>query len=45
VEQLNSLVTTESHNNAAIDLGHDAALPFMSQQQIQAVLGNAVHLH
>ncbi|SDP50916.1 Ig-like domain-containing protein [Afipia sp. GAS231] len=45
VEQLNSLVTTDSHNNAAIDLGHDAAVPVMSPQQLQAVLGNAVHLH
>ena len=44
VEQLNSLVTTDSHTTAAIDLGHDAALPVMSPQQVQAVL-NAVHLH
>jgi hypothetical protein len=45
VEQLNSLVTTDSYTTAAIDLGHDTAVPVMSPQQLQAVLGNAVHLH
>ena len=44
VEQLKSLVTTDSHITAAIDLGHDVAVPIMSSQQVQAVL-NAVHLH
>jgi hypothetical protein len=47
MDQLNSLITTDGHNNAVINLGHNdtVTLTGMNPQQLQAALGNVVHLH
>jgi len=47
VQELQSLVTSDVHGDAVIDLGHNdsIALPGMTPAQLQAVLQSAVHLH
>ena len=47
VAQLQSLITTDAHGDAFIDLGnHDSiTLPGITAQHLQAVLQSAVHLH
>jgi 20S proteasome alpha/beta subunit len=46
-QQLATLVTTDTHGNAVIDLGHNDSitLPNVNSAQLQAALQNAVHLH
>ena len=45
-QQLATLVTTDTHGNAVIDLGHSDSitLPNVNSAQLQAALQNAVHL-
>jgi hypothetical protein len=47
IQELASLITTDSHGDAVIDLGHNDSitLPGMNAAQLQAVLHSAVHLH
>ncbi len=47
VQELQSLITSDVHGNAVIDLGHNDSitLPGMSPAQLQAVLQSTVHLH
>jgi hypothetical protein len=46
-QQLATLVTTDTHGNAVIDLGHSDSitLPNVNSAQLQAALQNAVHVH
>jgi T5SS/PEP-CTERM-associated repeat protein len=47
IQELASLITTDSHGDAVIELGHNDSitLPGMNTAQLQAVLHSAVHLH
>ncbi|HUK32878.1 MAG TPA: hypothetical protein VLV86_03145 [Vicinamibacterales bacterium] len=47
VQQLSSMVTSDSHGNAVIDLGHNDSITVsgMTAQQLQQVLASVVHLH
>jgi Legume lectin domain len=47
VQELQSLITTDAHGDAVIDLGHNDSitLPGMSPAQLHAALQSVVHLH
>ena len=47
VQELQSLITSDAHGDAMINLGHNDSitLPGMSPTELQAVLQSAVHLH
>ena len=47
IQELASLITTDAHGDAVIDLGHhdSITLPGMNAAQLQAVLQSVVHLH
>jgi Ca2+-binding RTX toxin-like protein len=47
VQELASMITTDQHGNAVIDLGnHDSiSIPGMTAVQLQQMLQNVVHLH
>jgi VCBS repeat-containing protein len=46
IQELQSLITTDAHGDAVIDLGHNDSitLPGMSPAELHAVLQNVVHL-
>jgi VCBS repeat-containing protein len=47
VQELQSLITTDAHGDAMIDLGHhdNITLPGITSAQLQHALGSAVQLH
>ena len=47
IQELASLITTDAHGDAVIDLGHNDSitLPGMNAAQLHAVLQSVVHLH
>jgi hypothetical protein len=47
IQELASLITTDAHGDAVIELGHNDSitLPGMNATQLHAVLQSVVHLH
>jgi hypothetical protein len=47
IQELASFITSDTHGDAVIDLGHNDSitLPGMSAAQLHTVLQNVVHLH